>query len=154
MEKVMQQWLLRLDQDATRQRVEEALETARIYKHFGLFRREVGMTPNYEPRFHGATNQISKPTENVASWNVDTEERMRETYEAIERAVKRLPPKQREIINKKYLDEPEEVYDFNVCQEVHLSERTYRRVKTKALFNLAFALRLEVWEEPKKVAAT
>jgi ArpU family phage transcriptional regulator len=149
----MQQWLLHLDQDATRARVEEALETARIYKHFGFVRREVRTTPNYEPRYHGSTNKMNKPTEDVVVWNVDTEERMKETYEAVERAVKRLPAKQREIISKKYLDEPEEVYDFNVCQEVHLSERTYRRVKTKAIFNLAFALRLEVWEETQKVAA-
>ena len=156
MEKVMQQWLLHLDQDATRQRVEEALETARIYKHFGSVRREIRVVPSYELRAHGETNKVSKPAEDVAVWNADTEERMKTTFEAVERAVNRLPAKQREIIRKKYLEEPEEIYDFNVCQEVHLSERTYRRVKTKAIFNLAFALRLEVWEEPqrqKKVAA-
>lgn len=144
---MMQQWMLKLDQDATRQRVEEALESARIYKFFGEIRREAKTTPSYSPRFHGNTNAISKSTEDCGVWNVDTEAEMKKRYESIERALRKLPAKQREIITKKYMDSMDEINDYNLYPELHLSERTYRRVKTKAIFNIAFALRLEVWEE-------
>jgi ArpU family phage transcriptional regulator len=143
---IMQEWIIKLDQDATRQRVEGALETARIYKHLGFIRREMNVTANYGPRY-GSAGEVSKAAENAAVWNVDQDERNNKQLENIERAVKRLPRKQQEIINLKYLSSMEEAFDYNVCGEVHMSERSYSRAKTAALFSLAFALRLEVWEE-------
>lgn len=143
-----------IDREATRKRVEQALETARIYKQIGTVRREVKTTPSYTPHYHGPTNEVGKPTEEVASWNVDTEKRIRETVEAVEKAVSRLGRLEREIIQRRYLGEEEE-YDFIVCQELHLSERKYRRVKARAIYKLAFMLRLEVMidpEDPKPAA--
>jgi ArpU family phage transcriptional regulator len=71
---------------------------------------------------------------------------MRNAYEDVERAVGSLPDKQQEIIRLRYLSSLDGEMDFQVCQEVHLSERTYRRVKAKAIVNLALALRLEEWK--------
>ncbi|EOP99461.1 ArpU family phage transcriptional regulator [Bacillus cereus VD140] len=52
---------------------------------------------------------------------------------------------QRDIIYKRYLEE-EDVCDYMVYNEIGMSERTYRRWKSKAFYKLAFALGLEVYE--------
>ncbi|HDR6499380.1 TPA: ArpU family transcriptional regulator, partial [Bacillus cereus] len=52
---------------------------------------------------------------------------------------------QRDIIVKRYLED-EDVCDYMVYNEIGMSERTYRRVKARAFYKLAFALRLEVYE--------
>ncbi|MRB37223.1 ArpU family transcriptional regulator, partial [Bacillus thuringiensis] len=48
---------------------------------------------------------------------------------------------QRDIINKRYLEE-EDVCDYMIYNEIGMAERTYRRWKSRAFYNLAFALRL------------
>jgi phage transcriptional regulator, ArpU family len=137
-----------IDRETTRQRVEEYLETARIYRQIGFVRREMKVTASLEPRYHGPTNIVGKPAEEVAVWNADTEERMREITERVERAVGRLGKLEREIIQMRYLED--DVYDYNVYSELHLSERKYYRLKSKAIYKLAFMLRLEAFVEPRE----
>lgn len=138
--------IMEIDMSATRRNVEEKLETARIYKHIGFMRRAVRTTAGGEPRYHGNTNTVSNATAQTAVWNVDNEERMRLAYEDVEQAIGRLPDIQQQILRQRYLNSLDGELDYNVCCEVHLSERTYRRVKVKAIINLALALRLEVWK--------
>jgi len=107
------------------------------------------VTASPEPRYHGPTNVIGKPAEETATWNVDTEERMKEITERVERAVSRLGKMERMIIEKRYL-EAEDVYDYHVYTELHMSERKYYRLKSKAIYKLAFMLRLEAFVEPKE----
>lgn len=138
--------IMEINIDRTRRNVEAKLETARIYKHLGFIRREARITSGTELRFHGSTNVTADVTEKTALRNVDQEERMRLAYEDVERALLSLPAKQQEIIRLRYLDSLDGELDYNVCYQVHLSERTYRRVKVKAIINLALALRLEEWK--------
>lgn len=142
-----QMFLWEIDREATRQRVEEHLETARIYKQIGFIRREMKVTSAPDPRYHGPTNVVGKPAEDVSTWNVDTEERMKEITEKVTRAVNRLGKLERQIIEKRYLED-EDIYDYNVYTELHMSERKYYRLKSKAIYKLAFMLRLEVFIEP------
>ncbi|MGH1232317.1 ArpU family phage packaging/lysis transcriptional regulator, partial [Bacillus toyonensis] len=44
----------------------------------------------------------------------------------------------------------EDICDYMVYNEMGMSERTYRRVKARAFYKLAFALRLEVYETEKQ----
>jgi len=53
---------------------------------------------------------------------------------------------QRDIIIKRYLED-EDICDYMVYNELGMSERTYRHVKDRAFYKLAFALRLEVYEK-------
>jgi len=140
-----------IDREATKQRVEEHLETARIYRQIGFVRREMKVTASPEPRYHGPTNAVGKPAEETATWNVDTEERMKEITEKVQKAVARLGRLERQIIEKRYLDD-EEIYDYNVYTELHMSERKYYRLKSKAIYKLAFMLRLEVFIESEQTA--
>jgi ArpU family phage transcriptional regulator len=138
--------LPKIDREATRKRVEEALETARVYKQIGFVRREIKTTMSYDPRFHGATNKINRPAEDTAVWNVDMEKRIQEITERVERAVSRLGYREREIIRKRYLED-EDTPDYLVYTDLGMSERQYYRVKARAFYKLAFMLRLEVYEK-------
>ncbi len=136
-------FLPEIDRKATQKRVEEVLETARIYKQIGFVRREMKSTPSYSPRFHGQTNEIGAPVEDSAVWNTDQEERIRVLTERVEWAVTKLAKKEREIIKMRYLEE-EDGFDYLISQDLNMSERTYRRIKARAFYKLAFMLKLEV----------
>ncbi|ERI08059.1 hypothetical protein [Aneurinibacillus aneurinilyticus] len=64
-------FLPKIDRRATQKRVEEALETARIYKQIGFVRREMKNTSVYEARYHDATNKTIDAAADRAVWNVE-----------------------------------------------------------------------------------
>jgi len=145
-------FLPKIDRKATQKRVEEVLETARIYKQIGFVRREMRNTPAYEARYHSATNKTTDAAADCAVWNVDKEKEIIELTERVEWAVSRLSKKEEEIIRKRYLED--ENFDYIVAGEVGLSERTYTRMKARAFYKLAFMLKLEVLaEDPDPVPA-
>ncbi|MEC2554177.1 ArpU family phage packaging/lysis transcriptional regulator, partial [Bacillus tropicus] len=111
------------------------------------------VTPSYEIRYHGPTNDVGKPLEDVAMANIQQNEReewMKTMSFRIDQFLNRLGNSnagriQRDIISKRYLEE-EDVCDYMIYNEIGMTERTYRRWKSRAFYNLAFALRLEVYE--------
>lgn len=133
----------RWDRRATRKRVERLLEKVRMYQQVGPIRREVRITASPEPNESGPTHRLRQPTESVAVWNVEQEEKWKEELENVQSALARLDGQEREIIQRRYLARSREL-DYLVCQELGLSERTYRRIKSEALAKLAWMLRLEV----------
>lgn len=141
---VYQLALIEINREETRKRTERELETARIYKKIGFVRREIKNTPNYEPREHQGTNAISKPCEDVAVWNVDNELRLRQAYDRVQRGLNGLKPVKRRIIEMRYLED-DDVTDYQVYMELNLSERSYYRRKSSALYEMAFAMGLEVY---------
>lgn len=142
-------FLAPIDRKATQKRVEKALNTAKLYKKIGFVRREIKNTPSYEPRLHGPTNQTSDPVADVATWNIDQEQRIKDFSERVFKAVDALDAEQREIIIKRYL-EVDIAADYVVWNEIGMSERTYYRKKSSAFYQLAFILGLEVLKERKK----
>ncbi len=138
--------ILPIDVKATRLAVEDYLEEVRVYQQIGFVRREAAMTPSYEPRLHGNTNAISKPTEQIATWNVSKEQELKRKSELLEMAMGRLKSMQREIIQRSYLD-AEDAFDYISCGEMGLSDSTYRREKNEAISWLAAALRIEKFED-------
>ncbi|MNK42991.1 RNA polymerase factor sigma-32 [compost metagenome] len=132
-----------VNNEATRKRVEEELDTVRIYRRIGIIRREAGTTSRYEPRVHGSTNTISKTTENHAVWNVDRELLMERKAVMMDKALMCLSELERDLIRQRYLD-TDDTYDYLVCGDLGVSERKYRRVKAQAMYKLALALKLEV----------
>lgn len=138
--------ILPIDEVATRAAVEERLEEVRQYRQIGHVRREAALTPSYAPRYHGATNEISKPTENIAIWNVDKEAELKEKDRLLDLAMSRLSSVQREVIQRCYLDDEGE-FDYISCGEMGISDSTFRRSKIEALQVLAAALGLEVLKD-------
>lgn len=133
-----------LDRRETQRAVEDALDKARIFRQIGFEPREQKTTPSYEPRFHGSTNAVGKPVEDIAIHNVDVPEQRRKHVERVEWAVKRLGSKERQLIMGRYLED-DYVTDYEVYNNtLHISERSYYRIKWRAFYKLAFALKLEV----------
>ncbi|MDM5154863.1 ArpU family phage packaging/lysis transcriptional regulator [Bacillus sp. DX1.1] len=147
-------FLPKIDRAATQERLEGVLESVRIYRQFGMIRKEMKVTPSYEVRYHGPTYDVGKPLEDVALANIQQSEReewLDKMSFRIDQALSRFGnngagKNQRDIIIKRYLED-EDVCDYMVYNEIGMSERTYRRVKARAFYNLAFALRLEVYEQ-------
>ncbi|MED2765892.1 ArpU family phage packaging/lysis transcriptional regulator [Bacillus thuringiensis] len=142
-----------MDRAATQRKVEGVLESVRIYKQFGTMRQEMRITSSYERREHGPIHVVGKPVEGVAIANIQQNERekwLEEMSCRVEEALSRFGngeagKLQRDIIVKRYLEE-EDICDYMIYNEMGMSERTYRRVKARALYKLAFALRLEVYQ--------
>ncbi|MED3468682.1 ArpU family phage packaging/lysis transcriptional regulator [Bacillus thuringiensis] len=146
-------FLSKIDRAATQEKVEGILENVRIYKQFGMIRKEMKVTPSYKVRQHGPTHIVGKPLEDVAIANLQQSER-EEWLELISFRIDQFLNRlgngsagriQRDIISKRYLEE-EDVCDYMIYNEIGMAERTYRRWKSRAFYNLAFALRLEVYE--------
>ncbi|CAI8810938.1 MULTISPECIES: ArpU family phage packaging/lysis transcriptional regulator [Bacillus] len=147
-------FLPKIDRTATQEKLEGVLESVRIYRQFGMIRKEMKVTPSYEVRYHGPTHDVGKPLEDVAIANVQQSEReewLEKMSFRIDQALNRFGNglagrNQRDIIIKRYLED-EDICDYMVYNELGMSERTYRRVKARAFYKLAFALRLEVYEK-------
>ncbi|PFW91293.1 ArpU family transcriptional regulator [Bacillus pseudomycoides] len=145
-------FLPKIDRTATQENLEGVLESVRIYRQFGMIRKEMKVTPSYEVRYHGPTRDAGKPLEDVAIVNLQQSEReewLEKMSFHIDQALNRfgngmVGKNQRTIIIKRYLED-EAVCDYMVYNEIGMSERTYRRVKSRAFYKLAFALRLEVY---------
>ncbi|OOR20903.1 ArpU family phage packaging/lysis transcriptional regulator [Bacillus mycoides] len=146
-------FLPKIDRTATQEKLEGVLESVRIYRQFGMIRKEMKVTPSYEMREHGPTHAVGKPLEDVAIANLQQSER-EEWLELISFRINQFLNRlgngsagriQRDIISKRYLEE-EDVCDYMIYNEIGMAERTYRRWKSRAFYNLAFALRLEVYE--------
>ncbi|HDR7432640.1 TPA: ArpU family transcriptional regulator [Bacillus anthracis] len=145
-------FLSKIDRTATQEKLEGLLEEVRIYKQFGMVREEMKVTPSYEVRYHGPTNTVGNPLEDVALENIKRSEReqyLKNMSFRIDQFLSRLGNGragkiQRDIINKRYLEE--DICDYMIYNEIGMAERTYRRWKSRAFYNLAFALRLEVYE--------
>ncbi|WP_264447858.1 ArpU family phage packaging/lysis transcriptional regulator [Bacillus cereus] len=150
-------FLSKIDRAATQGKLESLLEEVRIYKQFGMVREEMKVTPSYEVRYHGPTNTVGNPLEDVALENIKRSEReqyLENMSFRIDQFLSRLGNGragriQRDIIKKRYLEE-EDVCDYMIYNEIGMAERTYRRWKSRAFYNLAFALRLEAYEIEKQ----
>ncbi|MEK3866362.1 ArpU family phage packaging/lysis transcriptional regulator [Paenibacillus sp. FSL H7-0716] len=135
--------ILPIDEKETRRRVEEYLETVRVYRHIGFVRRQAALTASPEPRYHGSTNATSRTTENIAVWNTDRAVQLEKQSKLLDLAMGRLKKAEREIIQLRYLEHEDE-YDSILCGELGMSDRKYRRVKSRAIYILACALSIEV----------
>ncbi|CAG9613751.1 hypothetical protein BACCIP111899_02970 [Bacillus rhizoplanae] len=133
-------FLPKIDRAATRERLEGVLESVRIYRQFGMIRREMKVTPSYEAREHCPTNTVGNPLEDIAVANLQQnkrEEWLEKMSFHIDQALSRfghsqVGKNQRDIIIKRYLED-EDVCNYMVYNEIGMSERTYRRVKARSI---------------------
>lgn len=131
-----------IDREKTKSAVEATLENYRICLLVVPEEKIPKITPTYSMELPTFTNQFHSQTESAAIDKVD-QERSREKYiEWVRKGINRLRGKEREIIVKRYLLE-EEVYDYQLYNELGMSERKYYRIKARAFYNLARALKIE-----------
>ncbi|OCT11002.1 hypothetical protein A8709_04680 [Paenibacillus pectinilyticus] len=124
-----------IDRRATRKRVESVLEAVRMYRAMGYLRKENEAISNM--------NKLFQVSEQAAPYQVGSEQYLLGMCGEVEQAISRLDEQEQEIIRERYLKR-DKTFDFLLFHEFHLSERTYRRKKGRAIEKLAYMLRLEV----------
>ncbi|CRK80326.1 phage transcriptional regulator, ArpU family [Neobacillus massiliamazoniensis] len=134
-----------LDREKTKEAVEKALENYKLFLLSIPDEKIPKVTANYSfevPPTFG--NGFHSSTEDTAIEKVD-KEREREKYiNWVRKAVNKLNFKEREMIIKRYLSD-EEIYDYEIYNEMGMSERKFYRFKARAFYKLAFALKVEVY---------
>ncbi|KFF56404.1 ArpU family transcriptional regulator [Bacillus subtilis] len=117
-----------IDEEATKSKAEKLLDQYRLYL--------LQVPDNFLPKV--------TPTYSIVPPSITNE--FHSSTERIQRAVNRLSQRERQIIVMLYM-QPEEMYDYEVYAEMGLSQRSYYRIKAKAFYRLAFALREEVYKK-------
>lgn len=137
-----------LDEKATKVKVEEHMTKYRIFKYWTFEEREASITASPEERFHGPTNQTSDQTASIAVHNANEQERRKQFCAWTERAVKHLPPRERFLIETRYMAEDSDyITDLTVfCHRFKppISHVTYRDIRWKAFYLLAIKLKIAV----------
>lgn len=135
-----------VDGEKTKEAVEAALEKYRMYMLTVPDEFLPRVTQTYSLVPPSQTNAFHSSTEDAAIKKVDFERERDEYMERIRRAVNRLNKMERELIIKRYMT-LEEPYDYEVYNEMGISESRFYRIREKAFYKLAFALRIEVYKE-------
>jgi ArpU family phage transcriptional regulator len=133
-----------IDREATREAVERALEKYRIYLLTVPEERLPKITQTFSIVPPSNTNQFHSSTEDAAAFNIDYAKEKEDHINWVQKAVNRLSHLERGIIIQRYMN-LEDVFDYEVYNELGMSERKYYRVKARAFYKLAFVLKLEVY---------
>ncbi|MEI7027568.1 ArpU family transcriptional regulator [Paenibacillus sp. y28] len=134
----------KVNKSATLKRVRGALLKAREYKLFGSVRREIRLTTSYEPRYHGETNNIRRPVEDLATDNLE-DELTKGLYDSAMIALAHLPERERKLLEVMYFEHDRPPY-WKMAESLHIGESTLRRLQTAAELKVAKMLGLEVSE--------
>ncbi|MCM3525260.1 ArpU family transcriptional regulator [Bacillus subtilis] len=135
-----------IDEEATKSKAEKLLDQYRLYLLQVPDNFLPKVTPTYSIVPPSITNEFRSSTEEAALKRLEWEIQRDKFLKRIQRAVNRLSQRERQIIVMLYM-KLEEMYDYEVYAEMGLSQRSYYRVKAKALYRLAFALREEVYKK-------
>lgn len=135
--------VLPIDRKATTQRVIDRMERIRLYRQFGHIRREHSVTASYEGSETQRSIVASQPTQNIAIHNVDTEQELEEWSKTLDEVMSRMRLQERELVEKSFLAfEPQ--FDYSVAMDMEISDWKFKKLKSTAIYNIAFAMRLEV----------
>lgn len=138
--------LKNIDGKATKEELDKLFRQYRTYKLTTPDDLLPTITPRYTlemPSFGGLSNS---KTETAAIKNVEYFKEVENFFERFNRAMYKLSMKERQIIIMSFLDE-EPRYDYEIYNEIGVSESTFYRIKLKALYKLALALNKVVYQE-------
>lgn len=129
-----------IDRKATKETVESAFETYRVFKY--LEESEPRITAKYPDSDAEMIRGFGGKHSAVESTAMNHEYR-ESIIDRVERAVRRLPKVERDIITRLFMkDEPE--YDPDVMLALGLYREKYYRLKSAAFYKIALALKIAV----------
>ncbi|MGG1649683.1 ArpU family phage packaging/lysis transcriptional regulator [Paenibacillus sp. NRS-1780] len=133
--------LPQLDRTKTKIVIKGVFERYQIFKSTIFEEREVSITASYQDRPSGPTNVTSDSTANTAIHNAFFPEYRRQFCREVELAVSQLKPKQREIIELRYLtDDPPKDYEvYDIKLKVPINKDTYAKLRREAFHTLAYS---------------
>lgn len=144
----MQSLLKDIDKQKTIIAIKEALEKYQLYILREPEIREPQITPawsNLGMPFPN-TNAFHSSTEDCAVWNIDHDREMHEHVDKVRWAVSRLNFEQQKLIILRYMKQ-DDITDVAAYLELGMSESDYYRKRNDAFYKMAFALRIEVYEQ-------
>lgn len=144
MSKQLSFMLPEIDRDRTKDEVEKALEKYRMFLLSIPDEHMPKITPNYSMTPPSFTNEFRSSTENAVIDKIEFETAKQRHIEWIRKAINKLNFREREMIIKRYLSD-EEIYDYEIYNEMGMSERKFYRFKSRTFYKLAFALKIEVY---------
>lgn len=140
-----------LDRKATKAKVESHLEKYRLFKYLIFEEREASTVSSIDDVGGGRSNVPGDQTGSIAIYNVDQREQRKHFCERTERAVRHLPPMERFLIEKRYMqNDSDYLTDFRVyCHEFQppISAMTYDKIRWKAFYRLALNLNIAVTKQ-------
>lgn len=135
-----------INREETKKVVETALEKYRMYLLTIPETRIPQITAAYSLVSPSLTNTFHSATEDAAIYAVDYERERDQYLKRMQQAVNLLSNKERQIIIERYMSLEEKV-DYEVYNELGMSERGYYRVEGRAFYKLGFALNIVICEE-------
>lgn len=145
--------LQNIDVKETQKAIERILRQYRTYQLTAPEDMLPSLTPKYTLELPANTGAVNSKTENAAVKNAEFQKQASKFFERFNRAYRKLTYKEREIIAKACLEE-EPKFNYEIAGELNLSERTFYRIKSQAMYKLALAMHVVVYEgDRKKVGA-
>lgn len=141
--------LLNLDGKATQKAVENTLRQYRTYQLTTPEDLLPTITPKYTLEMPSFGGGVSSKTENAAIKNIEHFQQAQIFFEKFNHGFYKLTRRERQIIIKAFLEEVP-MFNYQIANELKVSERTFYRMKAQALYKLALALRVEVYQEELK----
>lgn len=138
--------LKNIDGKATQVAVEKQLRQYRTYQLTTPEEFLPTITPKYTMEMPSFGGGVQSKVESAAIKSVDNYREAMKFFEKFNRAFYKLSKKERQIIVLAYLDEVPR-YNYEVASELSVAERTYFRIKQKAMYTLALALQVIVYQE-------
>ncbi|QGH35157.1 ArpU family transcriptional regulator [Gracilibacillus salitolerans] len=134
-----------IDREKTRKKVESILENYRMYLLMDPEDFQPKITSTFTITPPTPNNTFHSSTEDTAIKRIDLDKKRKNFILWVQRSVNRLSQQERSIIVCRYLTN-EDIYDYEVYNELGFSERKYYRVKSRAFYKLAFIMRVEVYK--------
>lgn len=140
-----------INRKLTKEAVEERLSKLSLYWLTEPPERIPKITSSYSLIPPSQTNQPNSSTEDAAIKNVDIAMERSKYIKQMMTVINRLAEVERTIIIKEYLDNNYR-YNYEIFNELGISESQYYKLKGRAFYKIALMLRIEVYHNRKKVA--
>jgi ArpU family phage transcriptional regulator len=135
-----------IDREKTKAAVESALEKYRFFLLTVPEDKLPKVTATYSLVPPSFSNEFHSSTEQAVMDRIELDIARTKHIEWVLRGVNRLSKMEREIIYKRYLED-EEIFDYELYNEIGMSERRYYRLKARIFYKLAFILKVEVYKQ-------
>jgi ArpU family phage transcriptional regulator len=137
-----------IDREKTKAAVESALEKYRFYLLMVPEDKLPKVTATYTLVPPSLSNELHSSTEQAAIDRIELDLARNRHIEWVLQGVNRLSKLERKIVYKRYLED-EEVFDYEIYNEIGMSERRYYRLKARIFYKLAFILKIEEYKSEK-----
>ena len=130
----------------TQDAIEKELRQYRTYKLTTPDDLLPTITPNYTLEMPSFSGRINSKVENTAIENIEYYQQAEVFFNRFNHGLHKLTKRERQVIIKGFLDEVP-TKNYQIAKEIHVSERTFYRIRSEALYKLALALRVVKYQD-------